>query len=103
MIAGAPRSPADTAAVEAVDAIVRLLPLRRGLYALTLLAPPGRLPTSGALALPAVEICPPPGEVGSIEITDSAGRTASWLSADQPILFVAAARDGTSALATAYL
>lgn len=89
--------------MEAVDGLVRLLPLRRGLYVLTLVAPPARSPSDGVVALPAVEICPPPGAAAGIEITDSGGGTASWLCRDQPMLFVKAARDGSPALVTAYL
>ncbi len=116
MIAPAPRKRSKTRdiAAAAVPAtlsresapplfIARLVPLDPGFYAFSLAAETGwREPVAG-LALPAIEVCAPPQQGGAIEITDSFGRTGSWLGGRRNMLFVKSPAGGGTVLVTGYL
>ena len=64
--------------------VARLVPLDPGFYAFSLAAETVWREPGVGLALPAVQLCAAPRQDGAIEITDSFGRTGSWLAFDQP-------------------
>ena len=87
-------------------AVARLVALDRGLYSLRRLDKPGRVGghshSAGVeLALPAIQVCAPPGGERALAVRDGFGRARNWLSARHTILFVTAAAGG-AALITAY-
>jgi hypothetical protein len=83
--------------------VARLVPLDPGLYSFSLTAdPPRRAPVAG-LALPLVQLCAEPCPGGALEITDSFGRTGSWLGGTHKVLFVRSPARGGAALVTGYL
>jgi hypothetical protein len=81
----------------------RLVPLDPGFYAFSLAAETGWRETVAGLALPAIQVCAAPDQGSAIEITDSFGRTGSWLGGRHNMLFVTAPAGGGAALVTAYL
>jgi len=95
----------DGAAVaSASDArgVARLLPLDPGLYGFRLAAAIAPSASASGFALPVVQICQAPRGDGSIEITDTSGRAASWLGRSA-MLLVSVPPSGGTALITAYL
>ena len=87
-------------------AVARLVALDRGLYSLRRLDEPGRVgghfhTAEAELALPAIQVCAPPGRERALAVRDGFGRERSWLSAPRTVLFVTAAASG-AALITAY-
>jgi len=83
--------------------VARLVPLDPGLYAFSLTAETAWRERLVGLALPAVQLCAPPFEDGAVEITDSFGRTGSWLGGRHKVLFVKSPPGGGAALVTGYL
>jgi len=83
--------------------VARLVPLDPGFYSFSFGAEAGwRDPVTG-LVLPAVQLCAPPRQDGSVEITDSFGRAGSWLGGRHKVLFVRSPTGGGTALVTGYL
>jgi hypothetical protein len=79
----------------------RLVPLERGLYAVSLAAEtPWSDPLAG-LAVPAIHLAAPP-LAEKVEITGEDGRAAAWLGGRHKMLFVKSP-DGGALLVTAYL
>ncbi len=98
-----PPAAAAAPVAAASHAVARLIPLDPGFYAFNLSAgSAGGAPLVG-LALPAVHISAPPGDGPGIEISDSFGRTESWLGGPHRTLFVKAPTAGGGVLVTAYL
>jgi hypothetical protein len=82
--------------------IAWLVPLDPGLYAFSLAADIVRREPATGLALPAIQVCAPPHQADTLEITDSFGRTGSWLGGHRDVLFVKSPA-GSAVLVTAYL
>ena len=83
--------------------VARLVPLAPGLYAFSLANPAARREPFDGLALPLVQVCAPPRQHGTIEISESSGRAESWLGGGHKVLFVRSPADGGAALVTGYL
>jgi hypothetical protein len=83
--------------------VARLVPLGPGLYAFRLAAPATSPDPGSGLAVPAVQVCQPPGAAGGIEISDAFGGGGSWLGRRHGMLFVSVPAGGAAALVTAYL
>ena len=84
------------------NAVAKLISLEEGFYAFTL---PGDRVGSGiapGFVVPAIHISAPPRRPEAMEIIDLFGRSAEWIGAGQPTLFVRAPAGGGVALVTAY-
>jgi hypothetical protein len=99
--------PAPSAAEAAPQFVARLVTLDPGLYAFSLAAETTWREPAAGFALPAVQVCRPPHHDAAagqaVEITDSFGRAASWLSGRQRMLLVKSPAGGGAALVTGYL